>query len=230
VAKATSRMGGIVTRPVSPSNSGFTVEPGFALVALGALIAILSTFLPWEESPSFRAIEHNTLIQQGGWILIALSLGAAASAYGVKPGQTDKWWGPLILAGLCAGFLLIEGSSSETLYPVKLDGTVDTSQQGVTASHGIAIYVAWLGVAFMGIGARVCRASARSGEGTEGPPEAASSTTASKPEAGADKPAPAGKATKIRCFKCQHIQQVPVSVSSYECEECGQRLTRKKTS
>jgi hypothetical protein len=55
-----------MTRPVSPSNSGFTVEPGFALVATGALIAILSTFLPWEESPSFRAIEHNTLIQQGG--------------------------------------------------------------------------------------------------------------------------------------------------------------------
>ena len=65
--------------------------------------------------------------------------------------------GPLILAGLCAVFLLIEGSSSETLYPVNLDGSVDTSQQGVKASHGIAIYVAWLGVAFMGVGARVCR-------------------------------------------------------------------------
>lgn len=70
-----------MTRPVSSSNSGFTVEPGFALVALGALIAILSTFLPWEESPSFRAIEHNTLIQQGGWILIALSLAAAVSGH-----------------------------------------------------------------------------------------------------------------------------------------------------
>jgi ribosomal protein S27E len=196
-----------VTQPVSPSN-GFTVEPGFALVALGALIAILSTFLPWEESPSFRAIEHNTLIQQGGWILIALSLAAAASAYGVNP---ERWWGPLILAGLCAGFLLVEGSSSETLYPVNLDGSVDTSQQGVKASHGIAIYVAWLGVAFMGMGARVCRGRA---------PEAAK---------GADGP-PAGEATKIRCFKCSHTQQVPVSVSTYECEQCGQKLQRKPAS
>lgn len=196
-----------MTQPVSPSNSGFTVEPGFALVALGALLAILSTFLPWEESPSFRAIEHNTLIQQGGWILILLSLAAAASAYGVKP---DKWWGTLTLTGLCAGFLLIEGSSSETLYPVNLDGSVDTSQQGVKASHGIAIYVAWLGVVFMGIGARVCRGSARSGEGAD--------------------ELPAGEATKIRCFNCSHVQQVPVSVSSYECEQCGQNLQRKAAS
>ncbi len=219
-----------MTRPAPPSNAGFTIDPGFALVALGALVATISTFLPWEESPSFRPIEHNTLIQHGGWVLIALSLAATANAYGVKTGQTNVRWGPLILAGLCAVFLFIEGSSSETLYPVKLDGTVDTSQPGVTASHGIAIYVAWLGVALMGIGARVGRASARSGEGTEGPPAAASSTTASKPESNADKPAPAGKATNVRCFKCQHIQQVPVSATSFDCEKCSARLTRAKTS
>jgi ribosomal protein S27E len=157
------------------------------------------------------------LIQQGGWILIALSLAAAASAFGVGSGQTDKWWGPLILIGLCAIVLLIEGNSSETLYPVKLNGEVDTSQPGVTASHGIAIYVAWLGVALMAIGVRVGWSNVRSRQNAD-------------EHKAADKPAPAGKATNVRCFKCQHIQQVPVSVSSYECEECGAKLTRKKNS
>jgi ribosomal protein S27E len=206
-----------VTKPASPSNAGFTIDSGFALVALGALAVTISTFLPWEESPSFRAIEHNTLIQQGGWILIALSLAAAASAFGVGSGQTDKWWGPLILIGLCAIVLLIEGNSSETLYPVKLNGEVDTSQPGVTASHGIAIYVAWLGVALMAIGVRVGWSNVRSRQ------------NADEPKA-ADTPAPAGKATNVRCFNCQQPQQVPVSASTFNCEKCGTKLVRRKTS
>jgi ribosomal protein S27E len=177
----------------------------------------ISTFLPWEESPSFRAIEHNTLIQQGGWSLIALSLAAAASAFGVGSGKTDKWWGPLILIGLCAIFLLIDGNSSETLYPVKLDGEVDASQPGVKASHGIAIYVAWLGVALMAIGVRVGWSNVRSRQ------------DADEPKA-ADRPTPTGKATKVRCFNCQHILQVPASTTIFACEKCGTKLERTQKS
>ena len=55
-----------MTRPAPPSNAGFTIDLGFALVALGALMVTISTFLPWEESPSFRPIEHNTLINTAG--------------------------------------------------------------------------------------------------------------------------------------------------------------------
>ena len=44
------------------------------------------------------------------------------------------------------------------------------------------------------------------------------------------KPTPTGKATKVRCFNCSHIQHVPVSVSSFECEECGAKLQRKTAS
>jgi hypothetical protein len=207
-------MGGIVTRPVSSSNSGFTIEAGFALVALGALAVTLATFLPWQESPSFRAIEDNTLIQQGGWMLIALSLAAAASAYSVGSGQTDKWWGPYIFIGLCALILLIDSNTSDTLYPVKPDGEVDTSQQGYKASHGIAMYVAWLGVALMGIGARVGFRSVRS-----------------RQDAGESKaaitPTPTGETTKVRCFNCQHIQQVPASTTTFDCEKCSTKLTRR---
>jgi hypothetical protein len=82
-----------VTRPASPSNSAFTVDLGFALVALGALTVTVATFLPWQESSSFRAIEQNTLIQHGGWMLIALSLAAAASAFGVGSGENRQMVG-----------------------------------------------------------------------------------------------------------------------------------------
>jgi ribosomal protein S27E len=41
---------------------------------------------------------------------------------------------------------------------------------------------------------------------------------------------PGEKFTKLRCFHCQHVQPVPVSVTSFECEECGQKLQRKTAS
>jgi hypothetical protein len=203
-----------VTRPVSPSNSGFTVEAGFALVVLGAATVTIATFLPWEESPSYRAIEHNTLIQQGGWGLIGLSLAAAAAAFRAGSGKNGKWWVPLIWIGLCALLLLIDSNSSDTLYPVKDDGDVDTSQPGFKASHGIAMYVAWLGVALMAIGVRVGWSNVRSRQDAE----------ESKP---ADTPIPIGKAAKVRCFNCQHIQQVPASTTTFDCEKCSTKLTRR---
>ena len=52
---------------------------------------------------------------------------------------------------------------------------------------------------------------------------------ASKPK-GADRPTPTGKATNVKCAKCQHIQQVPASESSFQCEKCNAKLTRTKTS
>ena len=150
-------------------------------------------------------------------MLIALSLAAAASAFGLGSGKTDKWWGPLILIGLCAIILLIDSNSSDTLYPVKPDGEVDTSQPGFKASHGIAMYVAWLGVALMTIGVRVGWSNVRSRQ------DAGISKAAATPT-------PTGEATKVRCFNCSHVQQVPVSVSRYECEECGRKLIRKTAS
>ena len=206
-----------MTRPASQPNSAFTVDLGFALVALGALTVTIATFLPWQESPSFRGIEQNTLIQQGGWMLIALSLAAAASAFGVGSGKTDKWWGPLILIGLCALVLLIDSNSSDTLYPVKPDGEVDTSQPGFKASHGIAMYVAWLGVALMVIGVRVGWGNVKSRQGAA-TPNAAHTLT------------PTGETSKVRCFKCQHTQQVPVTATHFQCEACGANLTRKQKS
>jgi ribosomal protein S27E len=177
----------------------------------------ISTFLPWQESPSFRAIEDNTLIQHGGWGLIALSFAAATSAYRAGSRKNDKWWVPLIWIGVCALILLIDSNSSDTLYPVKDDGRVDSSQPGSKASHGIAMYVAWLGVALMTLGVRVDWSNVRSRQ------DAAISKAAHTPT-------PTGETKKVRCFNCSHVQQVPVSVSSYECKECGQKLQRRPAS
>jgi hypothetical protein len=131
------------------------------IVAAGALITTVATFLPWEESPSWRTIEHNTLIQQHGWALIALALAAAFSAYQTSSGRSNKWWVPLIWIAMAAALLFVETQVSHTLYPVNPDGSVDTSGPGVTGSLGIAVYVAWVGVAVMAVGTRFLYDSAR---------------------------------------------------------------------
>jgi hypothetical protein len=141
-------------------NSG-SIDLGTVIVAAGALITTVATFLPLEESPSWRTIEHNTLIQQHGWALIALALATAFSAYQAGSGRSDKWWVPLIWIGITAVLLFTETQVSHTLYPVKDDGSVDTSGPSVVGSLGIAVYVAWLGVAVMALGTRFLRDSVR---------------------------------------------------------------------
>jgi membrane associated rhomboid family serine protease/ribosomal protein S27E len=36
------------------------------------------------------------------------------------------------------------------------------------------------------------------------------------------------KSTKIKCFKCEHVQAVPLSEMTFECAECGAKLRRKR--
>jgi ribosomal protein S27E len=62
-----------------------------------------------------------------------------------------------------------------------------------------------------------------------GRPSVTSNTAASKPRV-TDTATPTGKATKVKCFNCQHIQQVPVGASSFDCEKCSAKLKRTKTS
>jgi hypothetical protein len=49
---------------------------------VGAAAMTISAFLPHvEPTGAFRMVEDNTLIQHGGWMLIALAFGIAASGY-----------------------------------------------------------------------------------------------------------------------------------------------------
>lgn len=36
------------------------------------------------------------------------------------------------------------------------------------------------------------------------------------------------KSTKVKCFKCQHVQAVPLNQETFECAECGTKLKRLK--
>lgn len=45
---------------------------------------------------------------------------------------------------------------------------------------------------------------------------------------GKQEPAPA-KSTKVKCYRCQHRQVVPLSQSTFVCEQCGENLKRRTT-
>ncbi|OBF93264.1 hypothetical protein A5791_12815 [Mycobacterium sp. 852002-51163_SCH5372311] len=38
---------------------------------------------------------------------------------------------------------------------------------------------------------------------------------------------PVESMSKVRCYKCQHVQAVPPDLSSFPCEECGASLKRR---
>ena len=69
---------------------------GLGLIIIGAAAMAISAFLPLvEPTGTFRIIERNTLIQRGGWLLIALALGIAASGYRVSQGRWTARWVPI---------------------------------------------------------------------------------------------------------------------------------------
>jgi hypothetical protein len=126
---------------------------GLGLIIVGGVALAISTFLPLvEPMGTFRMIEHNTLIQRGGWMLIALALGIAASGYRVSQDRWTARWVPIVLCVSAAALILLNDTDLRTLYPVGPDGNPITTQPGIVASPGIAIYVAWAGVAAAFIG------------------------------------------------------------------------------
>jgi ribosomal protein S27E len=36
-----------------------------------------------------------------------------------------------------------------------------------------------------------------------------------------------GDVVRVKCFKCQHAQDVPAAQQSFVCEQCGEKLKRK---
>lgn len=120
------------------------------LIIVGSLATAVAAFLPFDEPVGFHRIEDNTLMQNGnGWILVALALAIAATGYRVSQSQSNQWWLPLIWCVIAGIFVIWAGNDTDlrTLYPVGADGSVDTSQPGVVAKLGIAIYLAGAGVA-----------------------------------------------------------------------------------
>jgi hypothetical protein len=141
--------------PVVASKAVSENPLGLGLVIVGAAALALSTFLPFVQPLSaLRTVEDNTLIQHGGWVLIAFALGIAASGYRASRGRPKERWTSIVLCVIAAAVVIMDANDKDmrTLYPVPLNGTIDTSQPGTVASLGIAIYVAGAGVAATLIG------------------------------------------------------------------------------
>jgi hypothetical protein len=134
------------------------------LVMVGAAAIAIAAFLPLDQPTGvFRMVEDNTLIQHGGWWLIALALGIAASGCSVNRGRMRQPWLPILLCVITAAVVIGIGNakSLRTLYPVGPNGIPDTSKPGMVASLGIAVYVAGTGVAAALIGSLMLRQSAK---------------------------------------------------------------------
>jgi hypothetical protein len=233
---------------------------GLGLIIVGAIAMAISAFLPLVEPiNAFRMVEDNTLIQHGGWVLIALALGIVASGYRVSQGRrTSSGFGPIVLCVIAAAFIVINANDKDlrTLYPVGPDGNPITTQPGMVANLGIAIYVAGAGVAAAFIGSVMLLRSVkeRVPADASGPPASAKVPTDAKKKKCPDcaetvladakvckhcgyrfapgvpdaqqKLAPA-KSAKVRCNHCQHVQMVPQSLSTFVCEQCDTKLKRR---
>jgi hypothetical protein len=226
------------------------------MILVGAATMTLATFLPLDEPTGlFRMVRDNTLIQSGGWLLIAVAIGIAAAGFRAsqKPGQ---WVAPVVLCVLAAGgvTLWFLDTSMRTLYPIGADGTPDTSQPGTVAALGIALYVAGAGVAIALVGSLMLRQSAH---GDPDSLEAAWSAAPTKKctdcaetiladakvckhcgyrfaviaPSGPQVPSAPEPAVRqrvsVKCFKCQHSQSVPAEQQTFTCEQCGAKLKRQ---
>jgi hypothetical protein len=136
---------------------------GLGLLIVGAAALAISTFLPLVQPVNaLRMVQDNTLIQHGGWPLIGLALGIAASGYRASRGKPIQVVLCLVLCTIAAVVVVADATDTgmRTLYPVQLNGTVDTSQPGTVASLGIAIYGAGAGIAAAFIGSLIVAQSA----------------------------------------------------------------------
>jgi Uncharacterised protein family UPF0547 len=133
---------------------------GLGLVMVGAFAMAIAAFLPLDQPVGLlRMVQSNTLIQHGGWLLIALALGIAGGGFRASQGKRNAWALTLVACVVAAIqiFSWATDESLRTLYPVGADGTLDTSKPGVVASFGIAIYVAIVGIAAASIGVLMLR-------------------------------------------------------------------------
>jgi ribosomal protein S27AE len=179
---------------------------GLGLVIVGAFAMAIAAFLPLDQPIGvLRMVQDNTLIQHGGWLLIALALGVAGGGFRASQGKHSAWVLTLVACVVAAIQIFNWGTDKglRTLYPVGANGTLDTSQPGMVASLGIAIYVAGAGVAAAFIGVLMLRQTKES----------------LAPDA-VDRDAPVQAQTK-KCPDCAETILADAKV----CKHCGYRFT-----
>src|SRR6516165_10182846 len=138
------------------------------LVIVGAAVMAIAAFLPLDEPVStLRMVQSNTLIQHGHWGIVALAVGIAAGGFWASQ-RDGKWPLPVVLCLFAAADVILWFTDKDmrTLYPVRPDGTLDTSQPGTVADLGIALYVAGAGVAVALVGTLMLRQQERAAKAT----------------------------------------------------------------
>jgi hypothetical protein len=125
--------------------------PGLVCAGVGALAVLVSVFLPFDQTPpGFTGVQSNTLIQQGGWFLVALAVAVALASYRAATAPSRQW--TLLLLGvviLAVCVAIGTQDSLRTIYPVGVDGSPDTTGPSEMANLGIAIYAALVGGALV---------------------------------------------------------------------------------
>lgn len=141
---------------VATGNAAPATALGLGLVLIGAAALVVSVFLPFAQPVyGIPIVGNNNIFQKVGFYILLIPALIAHFGYGASQGKQNARW-PLFISCAIAGvgivFLGI-AKSMRTLYLVGPDGAADTSQPGMTAHLGIAIYVAGAAVAVALIGA-----------------------------------------------------------------------------
>lgn len=155
-----TRTGTAVAPPTAtaPAETRYAINPaGVIFACLGALAMVVSAFLPLDEPDgTFTRIQSNTLIQHGGWLLIALGVGIGLAAY--RSYSTGKrGWTVVVLGLIGIAIAIVIGTNKDyrTLYAITADGS--QTGDGTVVPLGIAVYVAGAGAALAALGGRVMR-------------------------------------------------------------------------
>jgi hypothetical protein len=133
-----------------------TFEPnpvGLAVVAFGAVLAVVAIFLPQLESPGLVGIKDNTLIANGdGWFVLALAAGSAAGAYAAYRSK-NRNVAPLILGVVLIGLAIYDGSGARLdLHATAPASSILHFNGTVKASPGVGVYMVGVGGAAVLLG------------------------------------------------------------------------------
>lgn len=239
-------------------NRGPANPLALGLVFVGAAVMAIAAFLPLLEPVGiFRVVRDNTLIQHGGWPLLVLAVGIAASGFRASQQRGGASWGLAVVLSLVAAAQIAAwfmDKDLRTLYLIGPNGNPIPDQPGIEASLGIALYVAGAGAGLALIGTLMLKKSPgeddsliaawEAEETTKKCPDCAETILAdahvcrfcgyrfaADPATLPPMPAsaePTINTSKVRCHRCQHVQAVPLDAETFECEECYTKLHRKR--
>lgn len=147
------------------------VQLGIALAFAGALVLLVSVFLPLADSAQFVHVTKNSLIQHGeGWIVVGLALTAAGISYRILTGEGQPVW-LMVVGGAALGLAIVFGTSDDLLTltsaaseELGVLGELEAIAEPERASPGIGIYAVGLGGLLVLTGGYLLRSSSEDDE------------------------------------------------------------------